>query len=118
MSERWAKSSDGVRIAYEEVGRGEPLLLLAGSGFDRRSWDEIRDDLAVRYRVVVFDQRGTGASDQEPSRSYELARSVDDALAVLNDCAIDRAHLCGLSRGSRVAKVLAVEQPLRVGGSS
>ena len=59
----YAIAIDGAHLYYESEGTGEPLLLIAGQGSDHRVWTHIRESFADRYRVIVFDHRGTGQSD-------------------------------------------------------
>ncbi|MDX6410969.1 MAG: hypothetical protein QOE91_485, partial [Gaiellaceae bacterium] len=47
-----------VRLAYEERGSGEPLLLIHGLGYDRHGWGPLPDLLAKDFRVVLVDNRG------------------------------------------------------------
>ena len=66
---------DGTRLYYEEMGAGEPLLLISGNGRDHRDWNGVRDDFADRYWVIVSDHRGTDQSDKPdapPIRSRDL----------------------------------------------
>lgn len=111
---RFAVAQDGARLAYEEHGGGEPLLLHSGANYDRRTWSGVRDDLAERYRLVLFDQRGNGDSDKGLELAYDPGTLARDVLAVLDACGIDRAHLGGLSRGGRIVLQVAAEHPERV----
>lgn len=114
VATRFATAPDGARIAYEELGSGEPVLLHSGANYDRRTWSGIRDDLAAEYRVIVFDQRGTGESDREVELAYDRQTQARDIIAVLDACGAGRTHLGGLSRGGRFALQAAVEHPGRV----
>lgn len=111
---RFATALDGARIAYEEVGRGEPVLLHSGANYDRRTWSGIRDDLAAEHRVIVFDQRGTGESDRDIGLEYDRRTMARDIIAILDACGADRAHVGGLSRGGRFALQAAVDHPQRI----
>ena len=59
---------DGVRVAYEVYGEGDPTMLLmpTWSIVHSRHWKTQIPDLARRYRVVTFDGRGNGRSDRPP----------------------------------------------------
>jgi pimeloyl-ACP methyl ester carboxylesterase len=61
---------NGVRLAVEESGSGEPLVLVHGSWASRQAWALVEDDLAQRFRVVSYDRRGhTDSEDSaEPAR--------------------------------------------------
>jgi 3-oxoadipate enol-lactonase len=103
-----------VRIAWEEAGSGTPLLLIQGLGYARWSWEPIVPGLAERYRVVSFDNRGIGES-AKPDGPYTARAMAEDALQVLDEAGIDRAHVLGASLGGMIAQELAVAAPHRVG---
>ncbi|MER6534019.1 alpha/beta fold hydrolase [Streptomyces sp. 900105755] len=108
-----AKTSDGVRVAYQVRGAGPPLVLLAGQANDHHWWDGVRDDFADSRSTITIDYRGTGESDK-PQLSYSTERFADDVVAVLDELAVDRADVYGTSMGGRVAQCLAVRHSRRV----
>jgi len=91
-----------------------PLLFMNSIGTSLEMWNHQARGLADRFEIVRFDARGHGEStfDGPPEASIDdLAR---DALAVMDACGIERAHLCGLSLGGMVAMHIAVRSPERV----
>ena len=86
--------SQGVKIAYEIRGDGEPLALVHGLAYDRNGWGRLPDLLAQRFRVVLIDNRGVGESD-EPEGPYAVAQMAADVVAVLDDAGIERTNLFG-----------------------
>jgi pimeloyl-ACP methyl ester carboxylesterase len=102
-----------MRIAWEERGSGHPLLLIQGLGYARWSWEPILPRLADDYRVLFFDNRGIGESDK-PEGPYTARAMADDALQVLDEAGVDRAHVLGASLGGMIAQELAVAAPERV----
>ena len=97
-----ATSSDGVRIDFETVGRGQPLVLLHGFFGDRTSWRSAGyvDALAAQYLLVLIDARGHGRSDApHGTDSYRVGRQVPDVLAVLDALGIGQAAIWGASMG-------------------
>ncbi|MFE4667826.1 alpha/beta fold hydrolase [Streptomyces sp. NPDC056716] len=108
-----AKTSDGVRIAYQVRGSGPPLVLLAGQANDHHWWDGVRDDFTGSRSTITIDYRGTGESDK-PRLSYSTERFAADVVAVLDELAVDRADVYGTSMGGRVAQCLAVRHRRRV----
>ena len=126
-----------VRLYYETIGdaNAPPVLLLAGAGKQAIDFpDAFCAAITARgFRVIRFDQRDTGLStnfaDFAPDlpgvaeavaagRASRLAYAIDDlaqdALAILDDLNIVRAHLFGRSLGSLAAQVLALGHPDRV----
>jgi len=107
--------SGGVRLAWTEAGDADApsVLLIHGLGYDRFGWGPVLRLLARRFRVVTFDNRGIGDSGTPPG-PYSTARMAADALAVLDDAGVERAHVVGTSLGGMVAQELAMGSPERV----
>ena len=103
-----------MNIAWESSGEGAPLLLIQGLGYGRWGWSPIVSGLAARHRAVSFDNRGIGGSDKPPG-PYTAAQMAGDALQVLDEAGIGRAHVIGASLGGMIAQELAVAAPERVG---
>lgn len=110
----WATALDGTKLYYEAIGSGEPLLLVMGQGTDHRGWDRVRADFAARYRVIVYDHRGTGQSGKPKEPAYSTRLFAKDAVAILDHLEIDRAHIYGISMGGRICQWLAIDYPQRV----
>ena len=102
-----------MNIKWESSGDGPPLLLIQGLGYGRWGWEPIVPGLAARHRVVCFDNRGIGESDK-PEGPYTAAQMAGDALQVLDEAGIERAHVLGASLGGMIAQELAVAAPERV----
>lgn len=102
-----------IRIASEERGSGFPLLLVMGLGYGRWGWDPLVPALVESHRVVRYDNRGIGESEK-PAGPYTVAELADDAIQVLDERGIDRAHVVGASLGGMVAQELALSHPERV----
>jgi 3-oxoadipate enol-lactonase len=106
---------DGVRLYHELHGpTGAPaLILLEGMGGDIPGWRRNIPRLAEHLRVIAYDFRGNGNSD-EPPGPCTMATFVDDTLALLDALGVDRAHVYGQSFGGMVAQALALTSPGRV----
>lgn len=107
-----ARNGD-VSIAWEEHGEGPALLLIMGLGYGRWGWQPLLEQLARRFRVLAFDNRGYGESDVPPG-PYTAAQLAGDALAVLDAAGVERAHVAGASLGGAVAQELALRHADRV----
>ena len=103
----------GFRMYYETHGGGDPLLLINGLGSDHTEWLFQLSELARRFLVVVFDNRGAGGSDTPPG-PYFTAQMADDAAALLTHLGAGRAHVLGVSLGGMIAQEVALRHPDRV----
>ncbi len=104
---------EGVKIRYEEEGKGEPLLLIMGLGCPGRVWRYQIPTLAKQFRVITFDNRGVGGSDK-PSDDYSIEVMAKDAARLLAALKISSAHVAGLSMGGAIAQRLAIDFPSTV----
>jgi len=93
--------SGGVRLAVRDFGgAGEPLVLLHGLGRTLVDWSVIGPLLAEHHRVVAFDIRGHGASDDGP---WAWESAVADIDAVAHDLGLDARSVVGHSLGGMLA---------------
>ena len=102
--------NNGTKIFWTEQGAGEPLLLIMGLGGTHKEWRRILPSLAAKYRVIMFDNRGTGetiASD-EP---FSIPLMAADAKAVLDAANVESAHILGMSMGGMIAQEFALSFP-------
>lgn len=103
--------ANGIDIFHEVHGSGDPLLLIAGFGCDHTFWIPILPALAAQYRVVVFDNRGTG---QTSGVGTSLRQLADDAAELLDALGLPTAHVAGHSMGGMIAQELALAHPRRI----
>ncbi len=104
----------GRPFAYETRGAGDPLVLVAGTGYPGATWPpELVEPLAERHLVVTFDHRGTGGTPSSPDR-YSTRGFAADAVALLDALGLPAAHVVGHSMGGRVAQWMALDHPERV----
>jgi 3-oxoadipate enol-lactonase len=102
-----------VKLAWERHGSGAPLLLIHGLGYARWGWEPVLPGLAERFDVLLFDNRGIGESDAPPG-PYTVAEMAADAVHVLDEAGVERAHVLGTSLGGMIAQELALSSPERV----
>jgi len=102
-----------VHIAWERRGTGFPLVLVHGLGYARWGWEPVAGRLAERYEIVLFDNRGIGASDA-PSGLYTVAEMAEDTLRVMDEAGVETAHVVGTSLGGMIAQEVALAAPERV----
>lgn len=111
----------GQRVHWQEFGAGDDVVLLLPTRSIVHSdfWRHQVPYLARYRRVVVFDGLGTGASDRpaDPALYGDLL-FAEDAVAVLDACAVERASaVLGSSQGGAWALALAALHPERVGAA-
>jgi 3-oxoadipate enol-lactonase len=110
----FATARDNVRLHYEEVGSGTPLVFVHEFAGDWRAWEPQMRYFARRYRCVTFSFRGYHPSDvPEQGEAYSHEHFRDDVIAVLDHLKIDRAHLCGLSMGGYATLCVGIKYPQR-----
>ncbi|MET0551676.1 MAG: alpha/beta hydrolase [Vicinamibacteria bacterium] len=113
---RFVPSADGVRIAYETRGRGEPAVVLVhGWSCDRTYWKEQLAPLAGKFQVVTVDLAGHGASGRN-RRAWTIASFGGDVAAVVEKLGLRRVVLVGHSMGGDVVAEAARLLPGRVDG--
>lgn len=98
------KSKDGTTIAFDQLGEGPPIVLVAGAACDRGVNTATATALASRFTVLNYDRRGRGDSDD--TLPYAVDREVED-LAALLDAAGGSASVLGFSSGAALAATAA-----------
>ena len=94
------KTSDGIRLYYEEAGEGEPIVFVHEFGGDMRSWEPQMRHFTRRYRCIAFNARGYPPSDVPESIDfYSQERAAQDIVEVLDHLGLAKAHIVGLSMG-------------------
>lgn len=113
MAFTWGE--DGTRIHYDTWGNpdGEPVLMVQGLGADLRGWILQRRAFGAKYRCIALDNRGVGKSDKPPG-PYDLSMMARDAMAVLDDAGVDKAHVMGASMGGVISQIIGVLHADRV----
>lgn len=109
--------SSGVRIHFEDCGRGDAVVLIHGFGSDAsHNWRDTGwfDLLAEHYRILALDVRGHGLSDRpHEAAAYGYRTMGADAIAMLDHLQIERALLMGYSMGGSIAIDLMLRYPHR-----
>lgn len=116
MPEDGVKTAEvnGVTLAYSEIGSGYPLLLINGFASTMDTWNPpVLAALAAHFRVIVFDNRGTGYSSASDT-PFSISLFAKDTAALMDVLGISRAHVLGLSMGASIAQELVLSCPSRV----
>jgi pimeloyl-ACP methyl ester carboxylesterase len=102
----------GVEFAYRRLGQttGVPVVFLTHLAAVLDNWDpRVVDGIAAKHRIIVFDNRGVGASSGATPRTIEeMAR---DAVAFIRAIGFDQVDLFGFSMGGMIAQVIAQQHP-------
>jgi pimeloyl-ACP methyl ester carboxylesterase len=111
----FAVTSDGLKLDFEEVGQGVPILFVHEFAGDHRSWEPQLRAFGKCYRCITYAARGYKPSDV-PSNpaAYSYLHVMRDAVVVLDHLQIEQAHLIGLSMGGYTALQVALNRPGRV----
>ena len=106
-------SADGVSFAYREYGQqngGTPVIFLNHLAAVMDNWDpRIIDGIAAKHHVVIFDNRGVGASTGEPAKSIE--QMADDAITFIQAKGFKQVDLFGFSMGGMISQEIVLKQP-------
>lgn len=108
------ESFDSTTIAYQDIGKGQPVFLIHGFISNGTSWNgtELFKQLQANgYRLIIPDLRGNGKSDKphDPAR-YANDAEIKDLTALADHLKIEDFQAIGYSRGSIVlAKLLTQE---------
>ena len=100
---------NGVDLSYTDLGSGDPLLLIHGTGAYSAIWGETAGQLAGTHRVIVYDRRGFGASQGVRAQRPQL--HAEDAAALLEHLGAVPAVVVGWSGGGAIALDLAASRP-------
>ncbi|WP_230971508.1 alpha/beta fold hydrolase [Nitrogeniibacter aestuarii] len=107
----------GIETNYHDVGAGDPVMLIHGSGPGVSAWANWRlvmPSLAEQARVIAPDMAGFGFSARPDNYSYSMDNWVDQAVGLLDALDIQKTDLVGNSFGGALALALTIRHPERV----
>jgi pimeloyl-ACP methyl ester carboxylesterase len=103
-----------INIAYKLFGKGDPFLLISGSGLVMDAWDPtMLRDLASNHTVIIFDNRGVG-NTTAGDKPFSIAQFANDTAGLLDTLKIQKADVLGFSMASFIAQELALLHPDKV----
>ena len=101
---------------YEIVGDPSPtaetVVLSAGLGGSGSFWQPQLAALAAQYRVILYDQNGTGRSGGTLPPGYRMAEMAAELAALLQRLEVQRCHLVGHALGGILGLQLALDFPV------
>ena len=100
-----------INLAYDDRGSGEPVVFIAGHGGAGRTWHpyQVPAFLAAGYRVITFDNRGIGAT--ENAQGFSTETMVADTAALIEKLDAAPARIAGMSMGAFIAQELMLARP-------
>lgn len=104
-----------VDLYYQDLGQGEPVVLIHGWPLSGRSWEaQLAPLIDAGFRVITYDRRGFGASSQ-PWTGYDYDRFSQDLEALLVELDLNKVTLVGFSMGGgEVARYLGMYGSKRI----
>ncbi|MFF1423089.1 alpha/beta fold hydrolase [Streptomyces sp. NPDC058280] len=104
--------SNGVVLEYEVNGTGEPVLLVMGTGADRRPWHlhQVPAVVEAGYRAITFNNRGIAPSTGA-AKPYTLRDLAGDVAGLLEQLAPGPCRVVGFSLGAHVVQQLLLDHP-------
>jgi pimeloyl-ACP methyl ester carboxylesterase len=100
-----------VNLAYDDRGRGDPVVFIAGRGGAGRTWHlhQVPEFLRAGYRCITFDNRGIGAT--ENADGFTTDTMVADTAALIEKLDVAPVHVVAISMGAFIAQELMVARP-------
>jgi pimeloyl-ACP methyl ester carboxylesterase len=103
-----------IDIAYKVFGKGDPFLLISGSGLVMDAWEpSILRDLSSNHTVIIFDNRGVG-NTTAGDKPFSIVQFANDTAGLLDALKIQKADVLGFSMASFIAQELALLHPEKV----
>ena len=104
---------NGIKIYYEEYGKGQPLLLLHGNSSSISLFEKQIPELSKYYHVIAVDTRGQGKSSED-GKTYTYDLFADDMNALLDHLHLDSVNIVGWSDGGNTGLIMAMKYPVKV----
>lgn len=109
--------SNGCRVFFTDEGKGEPVILVHGLGANADlNWRRpgLTRLLSRKFRVIAFDLRGHGKTDQPEDASQYGIQMVEDITRLMDHLQIQKAHVAGYSLGGFLVLKFMMLHPDRV----
>jgi pimeloyl-ACP methyl ester carboxylesterase len=97
----------GVKLSYRIYGTGFPIIFIHGYGAKKEIWKPQVLEISKRFKVIIFDLRGTGESDR-PNIPYTMKMLANDVSDLMDYLKIKKAHIVGRSFGGMIAQNFAL----------
>lgn len=110
--------ANGIKTNYLEAGKGDPVVLIHGSGpgvTSYANWRLVLPAVAENFRVVAPDMVGFGFSERPANVEYGVQTWADQVVGLMDTLELPTAHMVGNSFGGAIALRIATQHPDRVG---
>jgi len=100
-----------VTLAFDDRGKGDPVLFIAGRGGPGRTWHlyQVPAFLKAGYRTITFDNRGVGAT--ENADGFSTRTMVGDTATLIERLGVGAVRIVAVSMGAFIAQELMVARP-------
>lgn len=105
---------DGINVHYRDVGNGEAILLIHGTGASLHTWEKWIDILSPYYRVISFDLPGFGLTGPDPNHNYQISRYTAILDSLMIKLKVESFHIAGNSLGGLVAWRYTTQYPQKI----
>ncbi len=103
-----------IDIAYKVFGKGDPFLLISGSGLVMDAWEpSILKELSSNHTVIIFDNRGVG-NTTIGTKPFSIQQFANDTVGLLDALKIQKADVLGFSMASFIAQEITLLHPEKV----
>jgi pimeloyl-ACP methyl ester carboxylesterase len=105
-----------IDIGYRMFGSGDPLFLIMGFKGTMDLWNQrFLQNLASQYRVIIFDNRGTGATSAgDINKNSSILQYANDTAGLIDALGFKKASVLGWSMGGFIAQELTLKHPDKV----
>lgn len=109
--------ANGILTNYHDVGEGDPVLFVHGSGPGVSAWANWRLSIPVvakKFRVIAPDMVGFGFTERPEGIEYSMDNWIAQLIGLLDALGIEKVHLVGNSFGGALALATTIRYPRRV----
>ena len=105
---------NGHRIAYRELGEGDPVVLIHGIPTSSLLWRNVMPVLAANHRVIALDMLNYGESDKPTDANVSIEAQSRTVVGLMQALGLGAADIVSHDIGGGVAQIIAVNHPERV----
>ncbi len=104
---------DDIKMYYELHGQGDSLVLIQGFTCNRLFWKELVNPLSKYFKILIFDNRGSGETDS-PDGAYSIKQMAKDTVRLMQELRIENANIMGHSMGGAIVQQICLDFPNKI----